>query len=83
MVTGGADRYLMLLHFNHVMSTMVFVAGILCVFSIVWAAFVLMAEGTESRNAGRAKTAVWSAISGLVLVLSIRIVLAALIHATE
>ena len=42
----------------------------LCLFAIVWAGFVLMAEGGEERGGGRAKTAVVMAVVGLVLVLS-------------
>ena len=42
----------------------------LCFFAIVWAGFVLMAEGGEERGGGRAKSAVVLAVVGLVLVLS-------------
>ena len=39
-------------------------------FAIVWAGFILMAEGAEERGGGRAKAAVVMAVVGLVLVLS-------------
>ena len=49
---------------------MAYAASGLCVFAIVWAGFVLMAEGGEERGGGRAKAAVVMAVVGLVLVLS-------------
>ena len=39
------------------------------VFAIVWAGFVLMAEGPDDRGGGRAMSAVVMAVVGLVLVL--------------
>ena len=39
----------------------------LCLFAIVWAGFVLMAEEGEERGGGRAKAAVVMAVVGLVL----------------
>ena len=50
------------------------------VFAIVWAGFILMAEGGEERGGGRAKTAVVMAVVGLVLVLSAKGVAALLSH---
>ena len=45
-------------------------AGVgLCLFAIVWAGFVLMAEGAEGFGRGRARNAVVMAIVGLVVVL--------------
>ena len=49
---------------------MVYAGSGLCFFAVVWAGFVLMAEGGEERGGGRAKTAVVMAVVGLVLVLS-------------
>ena len=45
------------------------VAAGLCVFAIVWAGFLLMAEGAEGENRGRARNAVLMAVVGLVVVL--------------
>ena len=55
--------------FDEVLTAMAFAAAGLCVFAIVWAGFVLMAEGADERGGGRAKTAVIMAVVGLVLVL--------------
>ena len=45
-------------------------AGVgLCLFAIVWAGFLLMAEGAEGENRGRARNAVFMAVAGLVVVL--------------
>ena len=45
-------------------------AGVgLCLFAIVWAGFVLMAEGAEGFGRGKARNAVVMAIVGLVVVL--------------
>ena len=44
----------MIAAFDRVLTAMAYAAGGLAVFSIVWAGFVLMAEGTEERDgAGR------------------------------
>ena len=40
------------------LTAMAYAGSGLCVFAIVWAGFVLMAEGGEERGGGRAKTAV-------------------------
>ena len=55
--------------FDEVLTAMAYAAAGLCVFAIVWAGFVLMAEGAEERGGGRARTAVVMAVVGLVLVL--------------
>ena len=60
--------------FDQVLTGMVYAAAGLAVFAIVWAGFVLMAEGAEDREAGRARAAVFLALGGLVLVLSAKIV---------
>ena len=49
---------------------MVYAAVGLTLFAVVWAGFMLMAEGAEPRNAGRARAAVAGALGGLVVVLS-------------
>ena len=70
--TGAApaEREAMLHAFDRVLTGMAYAASGLCVFAIVWAGFVLMAEGGEERGGGRAKAAVVMAVVGLVLVLS-------------
>ena len=56
--------------FDRALTAMAYAASGLCRFAIVWAGFVLMAEGGEERGGGRAKAAVVMAVVGLVLVLS-------------
>ena len=70
--TGAApaEREAMLHAFDRALTAMAYAASGLCVFAIVWAGFVLMAEGGEERGGGRAKAAVVMAVVGLVLVLS-------------
>ena len=70
--TGAApaEEQAMLDAFDEALTAMAYAASGLCLFAIVWAGFVLMAEGGEERGGGRAKTAVVMAVVGLVLVLS-------------
>ena len=70
----------MLAAFDAVLTAMAYAAAGLAVFAVVWAGFVLMAEGAEERGGGRAKTAVVLAVIGLVLVLSAKGVAALLSH---
>ena len=69
--TGAAppEEQAMLDAFDAVLTAMAYAAAGLCVFAIVWAGFVLMAEAAEERGGGRARTAVVMAVVGLVLVL--------------
>ncbi len=67
---ASAEEQEMLRQFDQVLTGMAYAASGLCLFAIVWAGFVLMAEGTEERGGGRAKAAVVMAVVGLVLVLS-------------
>ncbi len=80
--TGAApaEEQEMLAAFDRVLTAMAYAGSGLCVFAIVWAGFVLMAEGGEERGGGRAKTAVVMAVVGLVLVLSAKGVAALLSH---
>ena len=78
--TAPAEEQEMLHQFDRVLTAMAYTASALCLFAIVWAGFVLMAEGGEERGGGRAKTAVVTAIVGLVLVLSTKGVAALLRH---
>ena len=59
----------MLEAFDRVLTAMAYAAAGLCVFAIVWAGFILMAEGAEERGGGRARAAVVMAVVGLVLAL--------------
>ena len=70
----------MLEAFDRVLTAMAYAAAGLAVFAIVWAGFVLMAEGAEERGGGRAKSAVVMAVVGLVLALSAKGVAALLRH---
>ena len=69
--TGAApaEEQEMLRQFDRVLTAMAYAASGICVFAIVWAGFILMAEGGEERG-GKAKAAVVMAVVGLVLVLS-------------
>ncbi len=78
--TGAAppEERAMLEAFDRVLTAMSYAAAGLAVFAIVWAGFVLMAEGADDRGGGRAKTAVVMAVVGLVLVLLAKAVAALL-----
>ena len=71
-VAAGAPedkKQLMLDAFDGVLTGMAYAGAGLCLFAIVWAGFVLMAEGAEGEGRGRARNAVVMAVVGLVLVL--------------
>jgi len=74
------EQRAMLHTFDQVLTGMVYAAAGLAVFSVVWAGFVLMAEGAEGRETGRARNAVLLALSGLVLVLSAKVLAIVLIN---
>ena len=59
----------MLAAFDAVLTGMAYAGAGLCLFAIVWAGFLLMAEGAEGEGRGRARNAVFMAIVGLVVVL--------------
>ena len=87
MVTtgAGAEEKLaavdaMVASFDQVLTAMAYAAAGLCLFAIVWAGFVLMAEGGEGKGGGRARTAVVMAVVGLVLVLSAKGVVTLLLN---
>ena len=65
-----AEEREMLAAFDRVLTAMAYAAAGLAIFAIVWAGFVLMAEGADDRSGGRARNAVLLAVVGLVLVLS-------------
>ena len=71
----------MIARFDRVLTAMAYAASGLALFSIVWAGFVLMAEGSDQRSSGRARNAVAGAVIGLVLVLSAKGVTFALTRA--
>ncbi len=63
-------RQAMLDAIDKVLSGMAYAGAGLCLFAIVWAGFVLMAEGAEGETRrGKARNAVVMAIVGLVVVL--------------
>ena len=83
LATSGAappEEQVMLDAFDRVLTAMAYASSGLCLFAMVWAGFVLMAEGAEERGGGRARTAVVLAVVGLVLVLSAKAVAALLRH---
>ena len=66
----GNEREEMLNAFDAVLTGMAYAGVGLCFFAIVWAGFVLMAEGADGEGRrGRARNAVVMAIVGLVVVL--------------
>ena len=82
LVTTGAApdaKEEMIRAFSDALTAMAYAASGLCLFAIVWAGFVLMAEGSDERGGGRAKSAVVGAVVGLVLVLSAKGVALALL----
>ena len=75
LVTTGAapeEERAMLDAFDEALTAMAYAAAGLTVFAIVWAGFLLMAEGAEERGGGRARSAIFLAVAGLALVLSAR-----------
>ena len=70
-VAPQAGRERMLAAFDAVLTGMAYAGVGLCLFAIVWAGFVLMAEGAEGEGSGRgkARNAVIMAVVGLVVVL--------------
>ena len=71
-VAAGApedEREAMLGTIDALLTGMAYAGVGLCLFAIVWAGFVLMAEGAEGFGRGRARNAVVMAIVGLVVVL--------------
>ena len=67
----GDEKEQMLASFEAVLTGMAY-AGCgpcFCFFAIVWAGFLLMAEGAEGEGRGRARNAVIMAVVGLVVVL--------------
>ena len=79
--TTGAvppEEQAMLDAFDRVLTAMAYAASGLCLFAIVWAGFVLMAEGADDRGGGKARAAVVMAVVGLVLVLLAKAVAALL-----
>ena len=65
----GDEREEMLNAFDAVLTGMAYAGVGLCLFALVWAGFVLMAEGAEGFGRGKARNAVVMAIVGLVVVL--------------
>ena len=65
----GDEREELLRTIDAVLSGMAYAGVGLCFFAIVWAGFVLMAEGTEGQGRGKARNAVVMAVVGLVVVL--------------
>ena len=72
------EKARMLAAFDVVLTGMAYACVGLCFFAIVWAGFVLMAEGAEGENRGRARNAVLMAIVDLVVVLLAKGIAAAL-----
>lgn len=84
LAAAGADAPIekgnMLLAFVEVLDAMVYAASGLCLFAMVWAGFLLMAEGSEERSSGKARAAVALAVTGLVLTLSSKGIALALVR---
>ena len=65
----GDQRAEMMAAFDKVLEGMAYAGVGLCLFAIVWAGFVLMAEGAEGEGRGKARNAVIMAVVGLVVLL--------------
>ena len=79
VLMGAAPEEEAMLHaFDEALTAMAYAASGVCFFAIVWAGFVLMAEGSDERGGGKARSAVVTAVVGLVLVLSAKVVAALL-----
>ena len=63
------EKARMVAAFDAVLTAMAYTGVGLCFFAIVWAGFLLMAEGAEGENRGRTRNAVLMAVVGLVVVL--------------
>ena len=74
----GDERTEMTAAFDKVLEGMAYAGVGLCLFAIVWAGFVLMAEGAEGEGRGKARNAVIMAVVGLVVVLLAKGIAAAL-----
>ena len=72
------ERTEMMAAFDKVLEGMAYAGVGLCLFAIVWAGFVLMAEGAEGEGRGKARNAVIMAVVGLVVVLLAKGIAAAL-----
>ena len=66
----GDQRAEMMAAFDKVLEGMAYAGVGLCLFAIVWAGFVLMAEGAEGEGRGKARNAVIMAVVGLVVLLA-------------
>ena len=81
VLMGAAPEEETMLHaFDEALTAMAYVASGVSFFAIVWAGFVLMAEGSDERGGGKARSAVVTAVVGLVLVLSAKGVALALLN---
>ena len=69
IAAAPGDERAMLAAFDAVLTGMAYAGAGLCFFAIVWAGFLLMAEGAEGEGRGRARNAVIMAVVGLVVVL--------------
>ncbi len=68
---GASPAEQEMLHaFDEALTGMAYAASGLSFFAIVWAGFLLMADGSNERGSATAKRAVIGAVVGLVLVLS-------------
>jgi len=80
MGAAPEEEQAMLEAFDEALTAMAYAAGGLAVFAIAWAGVVLMAEGAEGQRGGRAKSAVFMAVVGLVIVLSAKGIALALVN---
>ena len=66
--------------FDAVLTGMAYAGAGLCFFAIVWAGFLLMAEGAEGESrGGRARNAVFMAVVGLAVVLLAKAIAAGIV----
>ena len=80
-VGAGEEGTAMLEEFNRLLNILIFLAGVLAVFSLVWGAFTAMWD-TDPHNRGRSKSAVVGAITGLLLVIMAKGLMVLLVDST-
>ena len=80
-IGAGDEGTEMLEEFNRLLNILIFLAGVLAVFSLVWGTFTAMWD-TDPHNRGRSRSAVVGALTGLLLVLMAKGLMVLLVDST-
>ena len=82
-VGAGEEGTAMLEEFNRLLNILIFLAGVLAVFSLVWGTFTATAMwDTDPHNRGRSRSAVVGALTGLLLVIMAKGLMVLLVDST-